>query len=78
MCEDVLALAERAATEDPDIPLIILGHSLGLIVTQRFLLQHSTQFAAAVLSGSPDIFAVAAAADLVHAEVQTAGAGPGQ
>lgn len=75
VCEDVLALAERAATETPDIPLIILGHSLGSLVTQRLLLQHSTLFTAAILSGSPDIFAVASAADLVHAEVQRLGRG---
>ena len=75
VCEDVLALAERAATENPDTALIILGHSLGSLITQRLLLQHSGQFAAAVLSGSPDIFAVANAADLVHAEVQRLGRG---
>ena len=75
VCEDVLALATRAATENPDAPLIILGHSLGSLITQRLLLQHSAQFAAAILSGSPDIFAVANAADLVHAEVERLGRG---
>jgi alpha-beta hydrolase superfamily lysophospholipase len=75
VCEDVLALAERAATENPDVPMIILGHSLGSLITQRLLLQHSARFAAAILSGSPDIFAVASAADLVHAEVQRLGRG---
>ncbi|MEH6592302.1 MAG: alpha/beta hydrolase [Halioglobus sp.] len=75
VCEDVLALGARAATENPDTPLIILGHSLGSLITQRLLLQHSALFAAAVLSGSPDIFAVANAADLVHAEVQRLGRG---
>ncbi|MFK8049482.1 MAG: alpha/beta fold hydrolase [Halioglobus sp.] len=75
VCEDVLALGERATTENPNTPLIILGHSLGSLITQRLLLQHSAQFAAAILSGSPDIFAVANAADLVHAEVQRLGRG---
>ncbi|MEP4149220.1 MAG: alpha/beta hydrolase [Halioglobus sp.] len=75
VCDDVLALAERATTENPQTPLIILGHSLGSLITQRLLLQHSNQFSAAVLSGSPDIFAVANAADLVHAEVQRLGRG---
>ena len=75
VCDDVLALAARAATENPDAPLIILGHSLGSLITQRLLLQHSAQFSAAILSGSPDIFAVANAADLVHAEVERLGRG---
>lgn len=75
VCEDVLALAARAETENQGSPLIILGHSLGSLITQRLLLQHSAHYAAAVLSGSPDIFAVANAADLVHAEVQRLGRG---
>lgn len=75
VCEDVLALAARAATENPDTPLIILGHSLGSLIIQRLLLQHSAQFAAAILSGSPDILAVAGAADLIHSEVERLGRG---
>jgi alpha-beta hydrolase superfamily lysophospholipase len=75
VCEDVLALATRATAENPDTPLIILGHSLGSLITQRLLLQHSAQFSAAILSGSPDILAVANAADLVHAEVERLGRG---
>jgi alpha-beta hydrolase superfamily lysophospholipase len=74
-CDDVLALGERARIENAGIPLVILGHSLGSLITQRLLLQHSGEFAAAILSGSPDIFAVANAADLVHAEVQRLGRG---
>ncbi|MEP1473009.1 MAG: alpha/beta hydrolase [Halieaceae bacterium] len=75
VCDDVLALGERALTENPGKPLVILGHSLGSLITQRLLLQHSGKFSAAILSGSPDINAVASAADLVHAEVQRLGRG---
>jgi alpha-beta hydrolase superfamily lysophospholipase len=73
VCDDVLALGRRAKTEYPGIPLIIIGHSLGSLIVQRILLQHSQEYAAAVLSGSPDITAIAAAAELVHAEVDRVG-----
>ena len=73
VCDDVLALGQRARTEYPGIPLIILGHSLGSLITQRLLLQHSEEYSAAVLSGSPDIISIAAAAELVHAEVDRVG-----
>ena len=72
-CDDVIALGRRAQIECPDVPLVILGHSLGSLISQRILLQHADQYAAAVLSGSPDIVGVAAGAELVHAEVERVG-----
>jgi len=73
VCDDVLALGRRARTENPGIPLVIIGHSLGSLITQRLLLQHSELFTAAVLSGSPDINSIADGAELVHAEVDRVG-----
>ena len=73
VCDDVLALGKRAKAENPGLPLVIIGHSLGSLITQRLLLQHSDLFAAAVLSGSPDILSISAAAELVHAEVNRVG-----
>ena len=73
VCDDVLALGKRAQIENPDVPLVILGHSLGSLITQRLLLHHSDLYTAAVLSGSPDILNVAGAAELVHAEVDRVG-----
>ena len=73
VCDDVLSLGRRATTENPGVPLVIIGHSLGSLITQRILLQHSEEFAAAVLSGSPDITGIAAGAELVHAEVDRVG-----
>ena len=72
-CDDVVALGKRAQIENPDVPLVILGHSLGSLITQRILLHHSDLYTAAVLSGSPDILNVAGAAELVHAEVDRVG-----
>ena len=73
VCGDVVALGKRAQIENPDIPLVILGHSLGSLITQRILLHHSNLYAAAVLSGSPDILNVATAAEMVRAEVDRVG-----
>ena len=73
ICDDVLALGTRAQSENADIPLVILGHSLGSLITQRILLVHSERYAAAILSGSPDIYSIANAADLVQAEVARVG-----
>lgn len=73
VCDDVLALGKRAKSEYPGVPLFIIGHSLGSLIVQRILLQHSTLYGAAVLSGSPDIVNVAQAAELVHAEVHRVG-----
>ena len=73
VCHDVLSLGRRAKTENPDTPLVIIGHSLGSLITQRILLQHSQEYSAAVLSGSPDITDIAAGAVLVHAEVDRVG-----
>jgi alpha-beta hydrolase superfamily lysophospholipase len=73
VCDDVLALGRRAKTENPGLPLVIIGHSLGSLITQRILLQHSEEYAAAVLSGSPDITGIAAGAELVHDEVERVG-----
>lgn len=73
VCDDVLALGTRARSENADIPLLILGHSLGSLITQRLLLLHSEHYAAAILSGSPDIYSIANAADLVKAEVARVG-----
>lgn len=36
----------------PDLPLVVLGHSLGSFVVQDFLLDHATEVDAAVLSAS--------------------------
>ena len=73
VCDDVIALGKRALTENQGVPLVILGHSLGSLITQRILLQHSELYAAAILSGSPDIASIVSAAELVHAEVTRVG-----
>jgi alpha-beta hydrolase superfamily lysophospholipase len=71
--EDVTTLSGIAASENPGLPLFLMGHSLGSLVCQRILLQHSDSYQGAILSGSPDIHSVAAARELVAAEAQRVG-----
>jgi len=49
---DIVAAGEQLAGEHPDLPLFILGHSLGSMGAQSVLLDHSTRYSGAVLSGS--------------------------
>jgi alpha-beta hydrolase superfamily lysophospholipase len=36
----------------PDLPMVLLGHSMGGLIAADFLLQHESEFVAAVLSGA--------------------------
>jgi len=38
---------------EPDLPIIILGHSMGGLITSNYLLDHQKNFQGAVLSGPP-------------------------
>ncbi len=49
--QDTERVAEQARSEHPELPLALIGHSLGGIVATRFAQQHGEQLAALVLSG---------------------------
>lgn len=55
--DGVTALLNVVKTDHPDLPVILVGHSLGGLIGTSYLLDHQSQFAAAVLSG-PAIKAV--------------------
>lgn len=44
-----LSLARK---KHPDMPFVLFGHSMGGVIAADFLLQHQTEFAAAVLTGA--------------------------
>ena len=50
--DDIVAAGERLADEHPDLPLFLIGHSLGSMAAQSVLLDHSARYAGAVLIGS--------------------------
>lgn len=62
---DLTALVELAREENPGLPLILLGHSMGSMIAQAFVLEHANLINALALSGSGavDVIASAGAAD---------------
>lgn len=60
---DITELTAIARDEHPGVPVVMIGHSMGSFALQQYLLTHSDELAAAVLSGSSAIDVVAAASD---------------
>lgn len=46
-------LTDFIAREHPELPRVLLGHSMGAMLTQQYLYRYGTKLDAAVLSGSP-------------------------
>ncbi|MDH2385502.1 alpha/beta hydrolase [Bradyrhizobium sp. CER78] len=49
---DMLRLTELIRDENPDIPLLLLGHSMGSFAAQRYVIDHSHEIDGLILSGS--------------------------
>ncbi len=49
---DMAVLSRRARAEHPDLPLVLMGHSMGAMFAQAWLLDHSGLIDALVLSGT--------------------------
>ena len=50
--ETLGALLSLAREAHPDIPFVLFGHSMGGLIAADFLLQHQSEFVAAVLTGA--------------------------
>lgn len=50
--QDLAALVEAARSENPDVPLFLLGHSMGSFIGQAFLIDHGVLVDGAVLVGT--------------------------
>jgi len=50
--DDLWLLNRRIANDNPGLPIVLLGHSLGSFMTQYFISEHGKALAAAVLSAS--------------------------
>jgi len=73
VCDDVAALGAWARDQYPGVPLVIFGHSIGSLITQRVLIDHGDYYAAAILSGSPSVDVLHQAKPLVEQALQQAG-----
>lgn len=60
--EDLAELVRIARREQPDAPLILLGHSMGSMIAQAYALDHSREIDGLALSGSAAVDRIAAVA----------------
>lgn len=50
--EDIHKMSELAKREYPNLPLILLGHSMGSFIARRYMAAHGDELAAAMISGT--------------------------
>jgi alpha-beta hydrolase superfamily lysophospholipase len=67
LVQDMVRLSELASDENPDVPLILLGHSMGSFAAQRYVIDHCHEVDGLVLSGSGALDGLARAAVLAPA-----------
>jgi alpha-beta hydrolase superfamily lysophospholipase len=64
LVDDIGGLSARVRDEQPGLPLVLLGHSMGSFAVQQYLLRHSWEVEAAVLTGTAVIDLLEPALDL--------------
>jgi alpha-beta hydrolase superfamily lysophospholipase len=52
LVQDMVRLSEIAREENPDLPLLLLGHDMGSFAAQRYVIDHSHEIDGLMLSGS--------------------------
>ena len=57
--DDLHRLNQRIRAEHPQLPVALIGHSMGSFASQQYLLDHSADVAAAVLIGSSEAGGIA-------------------
>src|SRR5258708_28489584 len=60
--DDLASLVNRAKLENPGLPLMLLGHSMGSFISQAYVLDHSSLIDGLALVGTTAVDAVAEAA----------------
>ncbi len=63
LIDDMWAMTELAKAEHPGVPVVVMGHSMGSMALQRYLLDHNASIDGAVLSGTTAIDVIAGAID---------------
>src|SRR3954451_12290343 len=52
LVRDIGRVSDAARTDSPDLPLVLLGHSMGSFAAQQYVLDHSDELAGLVLTGT--------------------------
>lgn len=63
LVDDLAAVVDHAAAAHPELPLVLLGHSMGSFAAQQYVLDHSDRLAGLVLTGTTAVDQIAAALD---------------
>lgn len=71
LIHDVYVLERRVQEQHPDLPVFMVGHSMGSFVTQQFLADHGGDLAGAALSASVDHAGLLRSIGLGIARVET-------
>ena len=64
LVDDIGLLSQKIRADKPGLPLILLGHSMGSFAVQQYLLDHSADVDAVVLTGTAAIDLLEPALDL--------------
>ena len=64
LVEDIDLLVSRVRDEQPGLPLVLLGHSMGSFAVQQYLLDHNDRVDAVVLTGTTALDLLEPALDL--------------
>ena len=64
LVDDIGAVAAQSRADWPDLPTILLGHSMGSFAVQQYILDHSADAAGVVLTGTAVIDLLEPALDL--------------
>jgi alpha-beta hydrolase superfamily lysophospholipase len=62
LVQDMVRLSEIAREDNPDLPLLLLGHDMGSFAAQRYVIDHSHEIDGLILSGSGALEGLARAA----------------
>jgi alpha-beta hydrolase superfamily lysophospholipase len=62
LVHDMVRLSEVARDENPELPLLLLGHDMGSFAAQRYVIDHSHEIDGLILSGSGALEGLARAA----------------
>lgn len=64
LVRDIGRVSDRVRADLPDLPLVLLGHSMGSFAAQQYVLDHSRELAGLVLSGTTTLDLLEPALDL--------------
>jgi len=64
LVRDIGRVSDAARTDFPDLPLVLLGHSMGSFAAQQYVLDHSDELAGLVLTGTAVLDLLEPALDL--------------